>query len=149
MDRGISPSCGRSEQSRGAPEDVLCAATHPEEIVDHPAMSDAEKRAALASWASDTHAVEGVPALRQLESGAIVRADDILAALRRLDATAAGADPAGRLPLAARTRRGTPLASRMRGYIVRSRRRDDDDDPPPCVAALALPQPSMLAAVGR
>jgi len=144
---GISPQ--QPEQITGAPDHALWTVTHPDEIVDHPSMSDAEKRAALASWASDMHAVEGVPALRRLESGAIVQVDEILSALRRLDATTAGEALAGRKPHTAQPRRGTLLASRRRGYFVRSRRRDDDDDPPPSAAALVVPRPPMLMAVSR
>lgn len=59
---------------------------HPDQVLDHPSMSDAEKRALLSSWASDRHAVENAPALRRLDSGAVVPVDDILAALAALPA---------------------------------------------------------------
>lgn len=45
-----------------------------------------EKRAILASWASDACAVEAVPDLRVTPSGKAVRWDDIMDALRLLDA---------------------------------------------------------------
>ena len=59
--------------------------THPDEVLACPSLSNAERRARLAAWASDAHAVEGRPTLRQLESGAVVAVADILAALRSLD----------------------------------------------------------------
>lgn len=60
--------------------------THPRQVVDHPALSRAEKRALLAEWASDACAVEGRPAWRQIPgSGALVIVDDVLAALQALD----------------------------------------------------------------
>ena len=149
MRKGIQVSTQQPERIDAVPDPRLATVIHPDEIVNHPSMSEAEKRAALASWASDTHAVEGVPALRQLDSGAIVRVDDILQALRRLDAAKDGVESAGLRPPAARPRRGSPLASRMRAYLVPSRRRHDDDDPPPCAAALALPRRPTLVAAGR
>lgn len=59
--------------------------SHPREVLDHPGLEPAEKRAILASWASDLRAVENEPALRQVECGAIVPLADILSALRDLD----------------------------------------------------------------
>lgn len=58
---------------------------HPDEVLADPSLWDEEKRALLAAWASDAHAVEGRPTLRQLDSGAIVPVSEILAALRSLD----------------------------------------------------------------
>jgi hypothetical protein len=37
---------------------------HPRDVVAHPALSLAEKRAILASWASDASAIASCPALR-------------------------------------------------------------------------------------
>jgi hypothetical protein len=62
------------------------AFNHPEDVLIHPALTNAEKRAILASWASDAHAVEDLPWLRQLENGARVAVADVLAAIRKLDA---------------------------------------------------------------
>lgn len=46
------------------------------------------KRAILASWASDAHAVENQPALRQPpDVHRPLRYDDVMAALRDLDGT--------------------------------------------------------------
>lgn len=127
-------------------EQVLATADHPNDLLESDALSLEEKRAALASWASDSHAVEGVPALRQLESGAVVPLEEILSALRRLDLRVSGEPPGRPRPRLARSRR---FGSRMRAYLARPRRRDDDDDPPPCAVALAVPQRPMLAAIGR
>jgi len=59
---------------------------HPQQVVDDPDLSLNEKRAILASWASDACAVEAAPALR-LPPGAAraVSVDEILQALRTLD----------------------------------------------------------------
>ena len=40
--------------------------TFPHEVVEDPSLSNAEKRAILAEWASDASAVESFPALRLL-----------------------------------------------------------------------------------
>jgi len=59
---------------------------HPQQVVDDPDLSLNEKRAILASWASDACAVEAAPALRRPPgSCSTVSVDDILEALRKLD----------------------------------------------------------------
>ena len=59
---------------------------HPFDVAHHPSLEPEVKRAILASWASDRHAVENQPALRQPpELGKPVPLDDVLAALRILD----------------------------------------------------------------
>src|SRR5690349_6463653 len=57
----------------------------PRDVLQDPSMTVDEKRALLASWASDARAVTDAPALRQLENGAIVFIDDVLDALKQLD----------------------------------------------------------------
>ena len=59
---------------------------HPHDVVHDPDLTLNEKRAILASWASDACAVEAAPALRRVPgSGSIVSIDEILEALRTLD----------------------------------------------------------------
>lgn len=59
---------------------------HPADVVHDPDLTLNEKRAILASWASDACAVEAAPALRRVPcSGRIVSVDEILEALRALD----------------------------------------------------------------
>lgn len=58
---------------------------HPSEVVDDPDLSLDEKRAILASWASDACAIEAAPELRVSPRGTRVRFDDIMKALRALD----------------------------------------------------------------
>ena len=59
----------------------------PRQVLEAPTLSPQEKRAILASWASDQYAVESVPALRELPgSHALVSVQDVLAALKQLDA---------------------------------------------------------------
>jgi hypothetical protein len=63
----------------------LAVYTHPGEVLDDQTLTLADKRSLLASWASDALAVEDAPSLRQLPSGAVVRVDDIIGALKTLD----------------------------------------------------------------
>jgi len=61
----------------------------PMEVVNDPDMTVQEKRAILASWASDACAVEAAPDLRRPPSAPVIRFDDIMDALKRLDGEAA------------------------------------------------------------
>lgn len=63
---------------------------HPSDVVNDPDLTLNEKRAILASWASDACAIEAAPALRASRRGSPVRFDDIMEALRALDKQAAG-----------------------------------------------------------
>jgi len=67
------------------------AFSHPSDVVNDPDLTLNEKRAILASWASDACAIESVPALRRAPNtlGRPVTFDDIMDALRALDARAA------------------------------------------------------------
>jgi hypothetical protein len=59
---------------------------HPSDVVRDPDLSLAEKRAILASWASDACAVEATPALRfPPGSNKPVKFDEVIDALRTLD----------------------------------------------------------------
>lgn len=58
---------------------------HPREVVSDPDLSLNEKRAILASWASDACAIEAAPELRKTSAGAVVSFDEIMDALRALD----------------------------------------------------------------
>ncbi|HWE05697.1 MAG TPA: hypothetical protein VG274_03250 [Rhizomicrobium sp.] len=59
---------------------------HPRDVVSHPGLSLAEKRAILASWASDASAIASCPALRAPDGlKAVVTIDEILEALYALD----------------------------------------------------------------
>jgi hypothetical protein len=59
---------------------------HPRDVVADPTLSLAEKRAILASWASDASAIASCPALRAPEGlKAPVTIDEILEALCTLD----------------------------------------------------------------
>ena len=71
----------------------LNAILHPGSVFDHPrdvladtTLSRAEKRAILASWASDAAAVTSCPALRAIPGAkGVISIDDILEALSSLD----------------------------------------------------------------
>jgi hypothetical protein len=70
------------------------AFAHPRHVVDDPDLTLSEKRALLASWASDACAVEAAPMLRQAPNAARpVMYDDVMEALRALDRQAAGYRP--------------------------------------------------------
>jgi hypothetical protein len=59
---------------------------HPRDVVSHRGLSLAEKRAILASWASDASAIASCPSLRAPEGlKAPVTIDEILEALCALD----------------------------------------------------------------
>ena len=122
--------------------------THPADVVSDPGLTTAEKKAILASWSSDARAVANSPALRRLDSGAIVEVDAILRALASLD------EPSSTSWLAPKW---IPLP-RPRSVIARWRSRtgrrysvnDDDDDPPPARAGIAIRfGPTFVAAHGR
>ena len=65
------------------------AFSHPSEVVADPDLTLNEKRAILASWASDACAVASAPALREAGPGRpLVEFDDVMDALRSLDTQA-------------------------------------------------------------
>jgi hypothetical protein len=64
---------------------VTAMLMHPDDVISNLQLTRAQKREILASWASDARAVHDMPALRQLDNGAIVRVDDVLRALSALD----------------------------------------------------------------
>ena len=113
---------------------VAISFTHPDDVLHSEILSLGEKRAHPAAWASDAHAVPNRPAMRQLDSGAVVSIDAVLDALRALDATEEAAIPK------------RPARSSSKAHLVPlpkwcrqlRGRNDDDDDPPPCPSA-ALP----------
>lgn len=65
---------------------------HPTQVVHDPDLTLNEKRAILASWASDACAVEAAPGLRHGTNGKAVPFDEIMEALRSLDDEARAAE---------------------------------------------------------
>ena len=61
------------------------AFAHPMDVVRDADLTLNEKRAILASWASDACALEAAPELRVNASGAVVRWNDVMDALHILD----------------------------------------------------------------
>ncbi len=62
---------------------------HPADVIDDPDLTLNEKRAILASWASDACAIEAAPTLRRIPGRKEpVRFDDVMDALRALDGEA-------------------------------------------------------------
>jgi hypothetical protein len=78
---------------------------HPSDVVRDPDLTLNEKRAILASWASDACAVDSAPALRKAPNGKIVTYDDVVDALRTLDGEIERAQPKPRAQLKDRIRR--------------------------------------------
>ena len=127
-----------TELDRSFDENVydLNAILHPGSVFDHPrdvladtTLSRAEKRAILASWASDAAAVTSCPSLRAIPGAKrTVSIDEILEALSSLDHSPKnppGGKPARRdRPCGASTRRGragrADVARRLTARISRS-----------------------------
>ena len=64
---------------------------HPRDVVADPTLSAGEKRAILASWASDAAAAASNPALREIPGlRCLVTIDEVLEALSALDSTPKG-----------------------------------------------------------
>lgn len=133
-----------SSPRSGKLEAFLCLFDDPAKVVNHPGLSRAEKRALLASWASDSYAVENEPTIRRLDDGTLVPVERILSALNALDAMPeAGEGIAARvLPWRSSSRRGAPWRRSGRFFG-----RDDDNDPPPCPASIA-PRPRAPGGMG-
>ena len=68
----------------------------PMDVINDPDMTVQEKRAILASWASDACAVELAPNLRRPPSAHVVHFDDIMDALKQLDGDTADKPEHGR-----------------------------------------------------
>ncbi|MBR0970619.1 MULTISPECIES: hypothetical protein [Bradyrhizobium] len=79
----------KANATTGGLDPLFYPAAHyesPTAVLNDRALSTAEKRIILSSWASDMYAVESHPALREIPGlDHVVRLADILAALRRLD----------------------------------------------------------------
>jgi len=75
-------------QDRWDPNDLLHPAQafeHPSHVVNDPDLTLNEKRAILASWASDACALEAAPHLRCVPGKRPVLFDEVIEALRTLD----------------------------------------------------------------
>jgi hypothetical protein len=124
-------------QALVSPGDVF---RHPGEVLAHPQLSRQDKRAILASWASDACALENAPGLRCLTGcrAEPVSVDSVLSALAGLDDGPSPKASLSSTSRASRRRRERRLLN-LREYL-RPRRRNDDDDPPPC-PAMRMPRP--------
>ena len=89
MNKSFTPFQPSQTESRGpvkAPSAAIY--THPDDVAGDPKLTKPQKRAVLASWISDARAVENAPALRRLDSGAVIEVKAILRALALLDEVA-------------------------------------------------------------
>jgi len=90
------------------------AFSHPSDVVNDPDLTLNEKRAILASWASDACAIESAPALRCApDGGCPVSFDDVMDALRTLDKQASDANKSDHYRRVLRRRR---IFRRDRGH---------------------------------
>nr|WP_267426214.1 hypothetical protein [Methylobacterium sp. GC_Met_2] len=137
---GAHPASFEAWQALVAPGNVF---RYSREVLTHPGLSQGERRAILASWASDASAHESTPSMRCLRGSRAepVSVDAVLAALSELDRKSApkfgpvtSAGPP-RQPCRKRLRRLADLHC-----YVRPGRRDDDNDPPPC-PVMSIPRP--------
>ncbi|GEP09749.1 hypothetical protein [Methylobacterium gnaphalii] len=110
---------------------------HPRDVILHPTLSVAEKRAILAWWASDIHAVDSSPWLRCLPGSAsqAVPVGDVFAALAELDSDFIPEPADGSITVPFREPHRDPFPE---PHWLRGSWRDDgdDDDPPPCPATI-------------
>ena len=113
--------------------------TRPMSVVLDPTMTVDEKRALLASWASDARAVANSPELRHLDDNSLVRIDDITSALKELDVV-----PASRSVPGLRSKPSRRRGPRSKMAWVWRRHDDDDDDPPTPAPAGVRPRPPIL-----
>lgn len=118
----------------------------PEDVLAFRGMTVEEKRAVLAGWASDEHAVENVPSMRQLDSGAIVPLDAVLAALRQLDAAQADAQVT---LVSSRQAAGDGRQGFRRERKVIPFDPDDDGPKPGASGARPSPPPARTRAVAK
>ena len=133
MDRNHNSDLCIDNACSGPSLSAKAALMHPDDVMSDLQLARAQKREILASWASDARAVPDLPALRQLDNGAIVRIDDVLRALSALDDDVRFGQhaPAWLRPLVQRHRRRA-VSWRKIALGRRARDDDDDDDPPPC-----------------
>jgi hypothetical protein len=92
---------------------------HPLDVARDPDLTLNEKRAILASWASDACAVDSAPMLRRPPGGKVVTFDDVVDALRSLDAETEKTHwkPQGRLKRQLRRTRYSPHSGPGSGGI--------------------------------
>jgi hypothetical protein len=113
--------------------------SQPNDVVRDPSLTTAQKRAILASWASDARAVADAPSRRQLDDGTMLDIDDILDALKQLDREQ-GAVRTSPLKVKSRLRHRRAFRGALRYWGTFRRDDGDDDDPPPCPAAARVPR---------
>lgn len=83
---------------------------HPRDVVDDATLTRSEKRAILASWASDAASVASNPVLRSLAGSSLaVTIDEVLEALSALDRGPEG--PPGGKPMRLRSAERTRIAA--------------------------------------
>ncbi len=139
----LSASCGPPTAPLTSRE-AAARYTDPRQVVEDPALTPAEKREVLASWACDSRAPHDSPSSRMLDSGAVVYVREILEALKSLDGTAVPVQDDGpSRPRHAYPRRGRATWHAWRDRRLRKGRPEEDDDPPPCPVRSRPPGPTL------
>ena len=89
VETGVAPCTLRTAIERGLRPAV--GFQNPDDVIKDPHLTFRDKRAILSSWASDASAVQDEPRLRWL-LGTVepVPLDDVITALKRLDAMESG-----------------------------------------------------------
>jgi hypothetical protein len=118
--------------------DRVPSVAYPSEVLADPTLTLEQKRAILASWLSDKHAVPDAPRWRLLENGAFVDIEDIQQALYALD-DAEAEEVGARQTAFPRAQKRPKRRQRWIGGILKRSRRYDDDDPPPAPTTPPLP----------
>jgi hypothetical protein len=142
MRTNINASAPREAYEATVSDSDLMCFKNPGEIVRDPLLTTARKRQLLAYWASDIHAVTGVPALRSYAHGPRVLIDEIKAALLELDGLRSEEQAPRSEPWSFRRGHWSRLGRRWR------QGRDDDDDDDPFSPAPAAPRPVVPSLQG-
>ncbi|MBZ9964576.1 hypothetical protein [Mesorhizobium sp. BR1-1-2] len=119
--------------------DVSSLPKNPGDVLNCSTMSLAAKRALLASWASDRHAVDDAPSLRRLDDGSVMNVDETLRALKALDEREQGNPPHRAASPSQRRSFGRFRRGSWSRWVAGIRGEDDDDDPPPSPVCAAIP----------
>ncbi|TDR89099.1 hypothetical protein [Enterovirga rhinocerotis] len=129
------PDLIERDLSLRAADAAHAALMYPDDVLAAQDLTTSQKRAILASWASDDRAVIGDPTRRQLPSGAVVRLREITRALTALDRLTRPA-PSEEWRAA---RWSSDRRRRIARWIARRAPPPGDDDEPPPAPAAALP----------
>lgn len=146
MTQNVTLNPNRSNSPAPALSPDVAIYTHPEDVASDPKLTLAGKREILASWISDARTVENAPALRRLDSGAVVEVDAILRVLTSLDQITPNLRVDRRRPS---PRRRSVILKWLRRERPSHKSKNNDDDPPPAPAGFGVPfRPKLVDVYG-